>query len=63
MIGFDLSLFSADGSYKSPALSYLAMKNLVVNSPLRLSSEMVDASKGLQLLLEEMREDLTSRCF
>ncbi len=46
MIGFDLSLFSADGSYKYPALSYLAMNELVVDSPLRLSSEIVDPSDG-----------------
>jgi len=50
VIGFDLSLFSADGFYKSPALSYLAMNNMVSGTPLRLSSDVIDAEDGFTAL-------------
>jgi len=39
LIGFDLSLFSYDGIYKKPALSYLAMHYMVKDTPIRIKSE------------------------
>ncbi len=50
MLGFDLSLFAADGTYKAPALSYLAMQYLYRDSPLRLASPAMDASSGITWL-------------
>ncbi len=42
-IGFDLSLFTYDGLYKTPALSYLAFHHMVKNTPIRLQSPVIDA--------------------
>ncbi len=49
-IGFDLSLFSYDGLYKTPALSYLAFNYFIKDSPLRLQSPTVDAKQGITSL-------------
>ncbi|HHH77704.1 MAG TPA: hypothetical protein ENL18_00630 [Thermoplasmatales archaeon] len=44
LAGFDLSLFAADGTFKRPALSYLAMHYMVRDSPIRLSAPPMNAS-------------------
>lgn len=49
-IGFDLSLFSYNGLYKTPALSYLAFNYFIKDSPLRLQSPTVDAKQGITSL-------------
>lgn len=50
LIGFDLSLFTAGGTYKTPALSYLAMHYLQQDSPLRLATQEMDGSTGITWL-------------
>lgn len=50
-IGFDLSLFTYDGRYKTPALSYLAMQYLSRDTPIRLSTPEMNASSGITYLL------------
>ena len=47
LIGFDLSLFTHEGMYKKPALSYLAMNNMIVDTPIRLNTPIMDASSGI----------------
>lgn len=47
LIGFDLSLFTFDGIYKNPTLSYLAMNYLISDDPIRLNTPIIDASPGL----------------
>lgn len=47
LIGFDLGLFTYDGIYKNPALSYLAMNYLIHDDPIRLNSPIIDASSGI----------------
>ena len=47
LIGFDLSLFSYNGVYKKPALSYLAMKYLMKDTPIRLNTPIMDAQSGV----------------
>jgi len=47
LIGFDLSLFAYNGVYKTPALAYLAMQYLTVNTPIRLTTPIMDASSGI----------------
>lgn len=49
-IGFDLALFTHDGIYKTPALSYTAMHYLIRDTPLRLSTHTMDASNGITYL-------------
>lgn len=49
-IGFDLSLFTHDGLYKKPALSYLAFNHLISDSPLRLQSKMIDEEQKITCL-------------
>ena len=44
LIGFDLSLFSYDGIYKTPALSYLAFNYILSDTPIRLLTPIMDAS-------------------
>ena len=46
LIGFDLSLFTYDGKYKVPALTYLAM-NYMVKTPLMLHAPPFNVSKGI----------------
>ena len=50
LIGFDLSLFTADGLYKRPALSYHAMNYMIQDTPLRLTTPQMDASSGITYL-------------
>jgi len=40
LLGFDLSLFTFDGKYKTPALSYLAMNYVAKDTPIRLTPPM-----------------------
>jgi hypothetical protein len=49
-IGFDLSLFSYDGVFKTPALSYLAFHYISEQTPIRLQSPIVDAKQGITSL-------------
>ena len=49
-IGFDLSLFSAEGLFKIPALSYLALNNMVSDSPIRLENTSSFAKKSITSL-------------
>ncbi|HHH83962.1 MAG TPA: hypothetical protein ENL29_00655, partial [Thermoplasmatales archaeon] len=49
LIGFDLSLFAADGTFKRPALSYLAMHYLARDTPIRLSTP-TNVSAGITCL-------------
>ena len=49
-IGFDLSLFSYDGLFKTPALSYLAFHYITEQTPIRLQSPIVDAKQGITSL-------------
>ena len=46
-IGFDLALFSYDGLFKTPALTYLAFQYLTKESPIRLSTPIMDAADGI----------------
>ncbi len=46
-IGFDLALFSYDGLFKTPALSYLALQYLATDSPLRIKTPVMDAQNGI----------------
>ena len=49
-IGFDLSLFSYDGLFKTPALSYLAFHYMNDQTPIRLQSPIVDSKQGITSL-------------
>ncbi len=49
-LGLDLSLFTSTGVFKRPALSYLAMEEIVKETPLRLSTPPMDASDGITYL-------------
>jgi len=49
ILGFDLSLFTADGTFKRPALSYLAMHYLARDTPIRLSTP-TNISAGITCL-------------
>ena len=49
-LGLDLSLFSYDGLFKTPALSYLAMHYLFQDSPVRLATPTMDAFTGVTYL-------------
>jgi xylan 1,4-beta-xylosidase len=49
-IGFDVSLFTLDGIFKTPALSYLAMNTLCKETPYRLSTDTLTGESGLTLL-------------
>ena len=50
MLGFDLSLFTADGTYKTPALAYRAMRHLQQETPLRLATPEMDGSAAITWL-------------
>lgn len=50
LIGFDLSLFTYDGKYKTPTLAYLAMHYLTQDTPIRLTTPTMDASQGITYL-------------
>lgn len=50
LIGFDLSLFTYKGVYKTPALAYYAMHHLIQDSPCRLASRPINASSGITYL-------------
>ena len=49
-IGFDLSLFTYEGMYKTPALVYLAIYYLTHDIPIRLVTPEMDASSGITYL-------------
>jgi xylan 1,4-beta-xylosidase len=49
-LGLDLSLFTYTGIYKRPALVYKAMKDITQDTPLRLSTPLMDASSGITYL-------------
>jgi len=47
LLGFDLSLFTYDGKYKMPALSYLAMNYMRKDTPLRIETPPFNVSEGI----------------
>ena len=49
LLGLDLSLFTYDGKFKMPALSYLAM-HYMMETPLRISMEPYNISEGIAYL-------------
>jgi len=49
-LGLDLSLFSYNGMYKRPALSYLTMHSMTKDTPLRLRTPPQNASTGITYL-------------
>ncbi len=50
LLGLDLSLFTYDGMYKTPALAYLAMHYMVKDTPIRLFIPPVNVSTGIAYL-------------
>jgi hypothetical protein len=50
LVGFDLSLFTREGGYKTPALAYTVMHYIVRDSPLRLTTPLMDGSNGITYL-------------
>lgn len=50
LLGLDLSLFTAEGTWKRPALVYLAMQHLATAAPLRLETPPMDAATGITWL-------------
>jgi xylan 1,4-beta-xylosidase len=46
-LGLDLSLFTYAGVYKRPALTYKAMKEIIKDTPLRISTTIMNASTGI----------------
>ncbi len=59
MIGLDLSLFTVDGTYKRPALSYLAMQHLAQDSPVRIATPAMDAAQGITWLAGKSADNST----
>jgi hypothetical protein len=49
-LGLDLSLFTYTGVYKRPALTYKAMKEIIKDTPLRISTPIMNASTGITYL-------------
>jgi len=49
-IGFDLSLFTYDGEYKTPALSYKSMYYISKDTPNRLVTPKINSSDGFTYL-------------
>lgn len=49
-LGLDLSLFTYNGVYKRPALTYKAMNDLTRDTPLRLATPIMNASNGITYL-------------
>lgn len=49
LLGLDLSLFTYDGKYKTPALVYLAM-NYMMQTPIKLSTTPFNVSNGIAYL-------------
>ncbi len=49
-LGLDLSLFTYTGVYKRPALTYQAMKEITKDTPLRISTPIMNASTGITYL-------------
>jgi Glycosyl hydrolases family 39 len=60
-LGLDLSLFTYKGMYKRPALTYLVFKDISQDTPLRLSTPIMDASTGVTYLagISEDRTNLS----
>jgi hypothetical protein len=50
LLGLDLSLFTYDGMYKTPALAYLVMHYMVKDTPIRLVVPPVNISTGIAYL-------------
>ncbi len=44
LIGFDLSLFTLNGTFKTPALSYLAHNYFIIDTPIRISTPKMNNS-------------------
>ncbi len=50
LLGLDLSLFTSNGVYKRPALTYKLMKDITTDTPLRLSTPPMNGSTGITYL-------------
>jgi xylan 1,4-beta-xylosidase len=50
LLGLDLSLFTYNGIYKRPALTYLAMHSMMKDTPIRLRTPPMNASTGVTYL-------------
>ena len=50
LLGLDLSLFTYKGVYKRPALIYKIMKEITQDTPLRISTPIMNASTGITYL-------------
>jgi len=50
LIGFDIALFTVDGLFKTPTLSYLAYQSILKDTPLQVQLPLMDASDGITLL-------------
>lgn len=57
LIGFDLSLFTYDGIYKTPALAYTTMHYLTLDTPVRLTTPQMDASSGITYIAGISEDD------
>ena len=60
-LGLDLSLFTYKGVFKRPALTYTVLKDITQDTPLRLSTPIMDASTGVTYLagISEDRTNLS----
>jgi len=58
-LGLDLSLFTYNGIYKQPALTYQAMKTIAHDTPLRISTPVMNSSIG-RTYLAGISEDKTN---
>ncbi|MCD6481696.1 MAG: hypothetical protein J7L31_05445 [Thermoplasmata archaeon] len=61
LLGFDLSLFAYDGTYKRPALTYLAMNYMVKDTPLMIQTPPFNVSQGIAYLagIDEKRSNIS----
>ena len=50
LIGFDIALFTIDGLFKTPTLSYLAYQTLFKDTPVRVQLPEMDGADGITLL-------------
>jgi hypothetical protein len=50
LIGFDLSLFTLNGTYKNPALSYLAYNYCTIDTPKRINTPPMNSTYGIPYL-------------
>ena len=56
-LGLDASLFSRKGMFKKPALAYLAMRYVTRDTPIRLTTPIMDVSYGITYLAGNSEDD------